>query len=126
MTTSVSLLVGAILADGRIAAAPSLAAMSLACGRQRNLVEYVLRPGEPKYGVCGNAPIYLLAAPGEDENRQLWSLHHPLASQTTVDAEAFRSYLKLLKSKDALLVYDAVYADADEEYRDARCLEGIQ
>ena len=116
----------AYLADGKVKLAPSLAAISLCCERKRNLVEYILRPGEPKYDACGKAAIYLLAAPAEDANRQLWSLHHPLASQTTVDAEAFRSYLKLLKSKDALLVYDAVYADADEEYRDARCLEGIQ
>ena len=113
------------LADGQIRPAVSLAAAALFCERKRNLVEYVLKPGEPKYETTGRAPIYLLAAPGMDESRQLVSLHRPIASQVAIDKEAFESYLKLIKSKDAIVVYDALYEDVDEEYRDARYWEGL-
>jgi hypothetical protein len=112
-------------ANGKIAPAASLAALSLACGEKRNLVEYILRPGEKKYDVTGRAPVYLLAAPGKDENGQLWSLHRPLATQTAVDAEALKSYLGILKKKDALFVYDALYRDVDEEYNDAKLWERL-
>lgn len=113
------------LADGQVKPAISLAAASLFCERKRNLVEYVLKPGEPKYETVGCAPIYLLAAPAEDENRQLVSLHRPIASQTTIKRAAFESYLKLIKAKNVTVVYDALYADTDEEYRDARYWESL-
>lgn len=113
------------LAEGQVKPAISLAAASLFCERKRNLVEYVLKPGEPKYETTGCAPIYLLAAPAVDENRQLVSLHRPIESQTAIDRAAFESYLKLIKAKNVTVVYDALYADIDEEYRDARYWESL-
>lgn len=111
--------------SGRARPAVSLAAAALWCERKRNLVEYVLRPGEKKYETTGHAPVYLLAAPGEDEFGQLVSLHRPIASQTAVDREAFEAYLRMVKAKGAMVVYDALYSDTDEEYRDARYWEGL-
>jgi hypothetical protein len=113
------------LADGALRPAVSVAALSLFCERKRNLVEYILRPGEPKYDAIGKAPVYLLGAPGEDENGRLWSLHRPIASQTAIDGAAFESYLRMIKAKGALVIYDALYSDVDEEYRDARLWEGL-
>ncbi len=113
------------LADGALKPAVSVAALSLFCERKRNLVEYILRPGEPKYDAIGKAPVYLLGAPGEDENGRLWSLHRPIASQTAIDGAAFESYLRMIKAKGALVIYDALYSDVDEEYRDARLWEGL-
>lgn len=112
-------------AGGKIRPAASLAALTLTCGEKRNLIEYILRPGEPKYDVTGRAPVYLLAAPGKDESGQLWSLHRPLASQTAVERESFISYLKTLKRKNAVFVYDALYTGPDEEYRDAKLWESL-
>ncbi len=112
-------------AGGKIKPAVSLAALSLCCERKRNLIEYMLAPGEPKYDVTGKAPVYLLSAPGEDENKQLWSLHRPISVQTAIAPDAFRAYLGLIKSKNAIVVYDAIYADVDEEYRDAKYWEEL-
>jgi hypothetical protein len=112
-------------AGGKIKPAVSLAALSLCCERKRNLIEHILAPGEPKYDVTGKAPVYLLSAPGEDENKQLWSLHRPISVQTVIAPDAFRAYLKLIKSKNAIVVYDAIYADVDEEYRDAKYWEEL-
>ena len=113
------------LADGKIAFAPSLAAMSMSAGGKRNLVEYMLRPGEKLYEFTGKAEIYLLAAPGKDASGQLWSLHRPITDSASVDKDAFESYLKMVKSKGSLVVYDALYSDVDEEYRDARYWESL-
>ena len=118
-------LFGKWLSGGRIRPAASLAALSVSCGEKRNLVEYILRPGEAKYEATGKAPVYLLAAPGKDVNGQVWSLHRPMASQDAVDPQAFAAYLKIIKAKNALVIYDALYADIDEEYRDARYWESL-
>jgi hypothetical protein len=67
----------------------------------------------------------LLAAPGKDASGQLWSLHRPITDSASVDKDAFESYLKMVKSKGSLVVYDALYSDVDEEYRDARYWESL-
>lgn len=113
------------VATGRAKPAVSLAAAALWCERKPNLVAYVLKPGEKKYESSGCAPIYLLAAPGEDEYGQLVSLHRPIAAQTAIDRNTFESYLKTIKAKSAMVVYDALYEDPDEEYRDARYWESL-
>jgi len=113
------------IGTSRAKPAVSLAAAALWCERKRNLVTYVLTPGEKQYDTTGHAPIYLLSAPAFDEYGQLVSLHRPIATQTAVDREAFETYLRIVKDKDATVVYDALYADPDEEYRDARYWEGL-
>ena len=65
--------------------------------------------------------LWLVAAPAKDIHGQLWSLHRPLAEQEILPD--IRPLVDALKKKEVRLVYDAIYADADAEYRDARLFE---
>lgn len=65
--------------------------------------------------------LWLVAAPAKDIHGQLWSLHRPLAEQEILPA--IQPLVDALKRKKVRLVYDAIYSDADAEYRDARLFE---
>ena len=65
--------------------------------------------------------LWLVAAPAKDIHGQLWSLHHPLSEQNVLPD--IKPLVDALKKKKVRLVYDALYPDADAEYRDARLLE---
>lgn len=65
--------------------------------------------------------LWLVAAPAKDIHGQLWSLHRPLAEQEILPA--IQPLVDALKKKKVRLVYDAIYSDADAEYRDARLFE---
>ena len=68
-----------------------------------------------------DADLWLVAAPAKDIHGQLWSLHRPLAEQEILPA--IQPLVDALKKKKVRLVYDAIYSDADAEYRDARLFE---
>ena len=68
-----------------------------------------------------DASLWLVAAPAKDIHGQLWSLHRPLAEQEILPA--IQPLVDALKKKKVRLVYDAIYSDADAEYRDARLFE---
>ena len=108
------------LAGGIIKFAPSLATMPLYGSGEARLVKYMLRPGEPYWEVTGKAPIYFLSAPARDINGVVWSLHRPMATQTAVNVDDYKAYLKLVKEKDAIFIFDALYTNQDEEYRDIK------
>lgn len=112
------------IGNGGAKPAVSLAASSLWCERKPELISYVLKSGE-EYRLVNQAPVFLLSAPDEDEYGQLVSLHRPIAAQTVIDRKAFESYLRIVKEKSATVVYDALYKDIDEEYRDARYWESL-
>ena len=65
--------------------------------------------------------LWLVAAPAKDIHGQLWSLHRPLAEQEILPD--IQPLVDALKKKNVRLVYDAIYSDADAEYRDARLFE---
>ncbi|MBO7688720.1 MAG: hypothetical protein J6V72_20240, partial [Kiritimatiellae bacterium] len=68
-----------------------------------------------------DAGLWFVAAPARDVHGQLWSLHRPLAEQEILPA--IEPLVDALKKKEVRLVYDAIYSDADAEYRDARLFE---
>ena len=72
-----------------------------------------------------DAPFWFVAGAARDLHGQLVSLHEPLAAQTF--AKDVRPLVEALGRKGAGLVFDALYPDADAEYRDARLFErGLQ
>jgi len=93
--------------------APSLAAQMLTEGGD---VQRIAKSIE-----SFDADFWLVAAPAKDIHGQLWSLHRPLAEQN--DLTAIQPLVDALKKKKVRLIYDAIYSDADAEYRDARLFE---
>ena len=90
-------------------------ARSLASEIQRNdmKAEGMARRIEPASG------WWLVAAPAVDMNGKLWSLHRPLDGF----AADLPNRLAPLCGSDVTLVFDALYPDADAEYRDVRLFE---
>ena len=93
--------------------APSLAAQMLNEGGD---VQKVAKSIE-----AFDSDLWLVAAPAKDMHGQLWSLHRPVAEQEILPA--IQPLVDALKKKKVRLVYDAIYSDADAEYRDARLFE---
>ena len=71
-----------------------------------------------------DADLWFVDAPAKDVHGQLWSLHRPLAEQEIL-SDVY-PLVDALKKKGVRLVYDAIYPDADAEYRDVRLFEKLE
>ncbi len=93
--------------------APSLAAMSLLEGRNPAKIAKAIE----RFGT----DVWLVDGAAEDINGNLASLHMPVASQTLL--KDLVPAVEAIKRKNVRIVYDAIYPDADAEYRDAKLFE---
>jgi len=93
--------------------APSLAAMMLLEGRDSAKIAKAIE--------LFGTDVWLVSAPAEDINGHLTSLHVPVAAQTTLkDA---KPVIEAVKRKGVRIIYDAIFKDADEEYRETQLFE---
>ena len=70
---------------------------------------------------CAGTPGILLASAAEkDEFGRLESLHEPLAAADRATRRRAKSIIDAMRAKGVRIIFEAVYPDADAEYRDCK------
>ena len=100
----------------RIAAPNLLLAPSIAL-----LLHHKADPDETAKVVNDKLGLWLLSAPAYDVAGTLWNTNTPMAERVPPDAIA--PFLAI--APDAPILLDAVYADQDQEYLEARALDRL-
>ena len=83
----------------------------------KELPQYKADPAQVAQAVKGSLGLWLLAAPRFDAAGRLWDDHGPIAGEARV-----REFLKF-GAADA--IFDAVYANQEEEYTDIQQLVAV-
>ena len=79
-------------------------------------------PAEAAKALAGKVGLWLVSRSRVDIAGRLWDVHAPIAGGQ--DNDALAGYLSI--APESRVALDAVYRNADEEYHDARALDGLR